>query len=108
MREYWPVERNSVRCALTELLNGMAQKLVAATLPVLVVRKMFSKSTKPPGVNSAPPMRTESGDSFGFSWGSTESETVLAAGLTLVVVRVALTICPDWAFAAGAVWLCVL
>src|SRR5260221_12930011 len=66
-REYCPVERNSVRCPATVLLNGMAQKLVPATLPVLVVRKMLSKSTNPPGVKSAPPMRKESGDSLGFS-----------------------------------------
>src|SRR5581483_10473416 len=35
--------------------------------PVLVERKTFSKSTNPPGVNSVPPMRNDSGDSFGFS-----------------------------------------
>src|SRR5262249_49378234 len=68
-REYWPVERYSVRWPATVLLKGMAPKLVAATLPVLVVRKTFSKSTKPPGVNSAAPMRKESGDAFGCSCG---------------------------------------
>src|SRR5216684_66513 len=68
-REYCPVERYSVRCPWTVLLKGIAQKLVAVTLPVLVLRKTFSKSTKPPGVKSAPPMRKDSGDSFGLSWG---------------------------------------
>src|SRR5215469_12407298 len=63
-REYWPVERYSVKWPATPLLNGMLPKLVAATLPVLVVRKTFSKSTNPPGVNSAPPMRKERGDSL--------------------------------------------
>src|SRR5262249_19231991 len=68
-REYWPVERYSVRWPCTVLLKGMALKLVADTLPVLVVRKIFSKSTNPPGVNSAAPMRKESGDAFGCSCG---------------------------------------
>src|SRR5713226_8130248 len=63
-REYCPVARYSVRCPCTILLNGMAQKLVAATLPVLVVRKTFSKSTNPPGVKSASPILKDSGDSF--------------------------------------------
>src|SRR5947209_2017859 len=66
-REYCPVDRNSVRCPWTVLLNGIWPKLVAATLVVLVERKMFSKSTKPPGVKSVPPMRNESGDSLGLS-----------------------------------------
>src|SRR6266481_2344230 len=66
-REYCPVERYSVRCPCTVLLKGMAQKLVAVTKPVLVLRKMFSKSTKPPGVKSAAPMRKDRGDSFGLS-----------------------------------------
>src|SRR5258708_1991135 len=68
-REYCPVERYSVRCPWIVLLKGIAQKLVAVTNPVLVLRKTFSKSTKPPGVKSAPPMRKDSGDSFGLSWG---------------------------------------
>src|SRR5260370_5620734 len=66
-REYCPVERYSVRCPCTVLLKGMAQKLVAVTKPVLVLRKTFSKSTKPPGVKSAAPMRKDNGDSFGLS-----------------------------------------
>src|SRR5215510_15014156 len=60
-REYWPVERYSVRWPCTVLLYGIAPKLVAATLPVLVVRKMFSKSTNPPGVKSAAPILKDSG-----------------------------------------------
>src|SRR3989441_6219385 len=66
-REYCAVERYSVRWPATVLLKGMAQKFVAATLPVLVVRKMFSKSTNPPGVKSAAPILKDSGDSFGCS-----------------------------------------
>ena len=50
---------------------GVAERNAAkggcGEFPVLVERKIFSKSTKPPGVNSVPPMRNESGDSFGFS-----------------------------------------
>src|SRR5258708_27830257 len=68
--EFPPVERTKGRCPATVLLNGMAQKLVPATLPVLVVRKMFSKSRNPPGVKSAPPIRKDSGESFGLSWGA--------------------------------------
>src|SRR5215472_5027602 len=83
-REYWPVERYSVRWPATVLLNGIPPKLVAATLPVLVVRKTFSKSTKPPGVNSVPPMRKESGDSLGFSCGGA-SDAGGAAALALAV-----------------------
>src|SRR6266853_3921060 len=66
-REYCPVARYSVRWPWTVLLYGTSQKLVAVTLPVLVLRKTFSKSTKPPGVNSAAPMRNDNGDSFGLS-----------------------------------------
>src|SRR5260370_34517924 len=63
-REYCPVARYSVRWPGIVLLKGMVQKLVAATLPVLVVRKTFSKSTNPPGVKSASPILKDSGDSF--------------------------------------------
>src|SRR5258708_33041966 len=66
-REYCPVERYSVRCPCTVLLNGIAQKLVAVTKPVWVLRKTFSKSTKPPGVKSAAPILKDNGDSFGLS-----------------------------------------
>src|SRR5215831_7318335 len=65
-REYWPVDLYAVRWPATVLLNGIAKKLVAAMLPVLVVRKTYSKSTKPPGVNSAAPMRNESGEAAGL------------------------------------------
>src|SRR5258708_32297977 len=67
-REYCPVERYSVRCPWTVLLKGIAQKLVAVTNPVLVLGKTFSKSTKPPGVKSAPPIRKDSADSFALAW----------------------------------------
>src|SRR5712692_1917233 len=66
-REYCAVARYSVRWPagfVLEPLNGMVQKVVAATLPVLVVRKTFSKSTNPPGVKSASPILKDSGDSF--------------------------------------------
>src|SRR5215813_14608457 len=94
-REYCPVERNSVRWPATVLLKGMAQKLVPATLPVFVLRKTFSKSTYPPGVKSAPPIRNESGDSFGFSCAGA-SEAGRAAGLeALVLVNDAFIRCDD-------------
>src|ERR1041384_8811360 len=63
-REYCPEARYSVRCPAAVLLKGMAPKFVLITLPVLTVRKMFWKSTKPPGVKSVPPIRNESGDSL--------------------------------------------
>src|SRR3954452_1954526 len=66
-REYCPVARYSVRCPAAVLLNGIAPKLVLTTLPVFTVRKIFWKSTNPPGVKSMPPMRNESGDDLGFS-----------------------------------------
>src|SRR5215470_649996 len=59
----------------------MAPKLVAAALPVLVERKMFSKSTKPPGVKSAPPIRKESGDSLAGSCMSLATALVVAGVL---------------------------
>src|SRR6478672_1880958 len=82
-REYWPVARYSVRCPAAVLLKGIAPKFVLTTLPVFTVRKMFWKSTKPPGVKSVPPMRIESGDSLGFSVSCTTE-------VVLVVVRAAL------------------
>src|SRR5262249_9848559 len=95
-REYCPVERNSVTCPCTVLLNGMAQKFVPATLPVLVERNTFSKSTYPPGVKSAPPMRKESGDSLGFSVCGAASDTGWAAGFVARgVVNEAFTTCAD-------------
>src|SRR5258708_5255658 len=91
-REYWPVARYSVRWPATVLLNGMAQKLVAVTLPVLVVRKMFSKSTNPPGVNSVPPMRNDNGESFGLSSGASEGGRALGLPTaTRVLLRPAFT-----------------
>src|SRR5260370_10736168 len=90
-REYCPVARYSVRWPATVLLKGIDQKLVAVTLPVLVVRKTFSKSTKPPGVNSAAPMRNESGDSLGFSSCTSLATALAVAGA--VVVSVAFSTC---------------
>src|SRR5215831_7514790 len=82
-REYWPVDLNSVRWPATVLLNGIAKKLVAEMLPVLVVRKTFSKSTKPPGVNSAAPMRNESGDFDSDGLLSWEIASASEAGCTV-------------------------
>src|SRR5215831_20568671 len=89
-REYCPVTRNSVRWPCTVLLKGIAPKLVAAEFVVLVERKMFSKSTKPPGVNSAAPIRNESGDSGTFSCISLATALVVAVGL---VCRAASSTC---------------
>src|SRR5215472_9559666 len=80
-REYCPVARYSVRCPAAVLLKGIAPKLVETTEPVFTVRKMFWKSMNPPGVKSIPPMRNDSGDSFGFS----VSCTAVADVETLVV-----------------------
>src|SRR5215510_227444 len=91
-REYCPVERYSVRCPCTVLLNGIAPKLVAATLPVLVVRKMFSKSTNPPGVKSAAPILKESG--LFAAWASAAcgcvciSAAVRAAAVAVLLLEV--------------------
>src|SRR5262245_50657094 len=49
------------------LANGIAQKLVPYPLPTFVLRQKAVRSAKPPGVKSAPPMRNDSGDSFGRS-----------------------------------------
>src|SRR5262245_47581713 len=87
-REYCPVDRNSDKCPCGVLLKGTAQKLVPATLPVLVERKTFSKSTKPPGVKSAPPMRKDRGDSFGFC---TSPCTTAVLFVLAVVLRAAFT-----------------
>src|SRR5215471_16256646 len=97
-REYWPVDLNSVRWPATVLLNGIAKKLVAEMLPVLTVRKTFSKSTKPPGVNSAAPMRNESGEAFGCSCGgggASETGRAAAEVLTPLVRNVASTMRGD-------------
>src|SRR5271168_3055350 len=68
-REYCAVERYSVRWPCAVLLYGIAAKLVAILFCVLVVRNTFSKSTNPPGVNTASPMLKEpSGFGFSFSW----------------------------------------
>src|SRR6267142_6066185 len=45
----------------------MEKKLVPYPVPGLVFRQNAVRSTKPPGVNSAPPIWNERGDSFGFS-----------------------------------------
>src|SRR6185312_14520453 len=93
-REYWPVERNSVRCPLGELLKGIAFQPVETTLPVLVVRKMLLKSAKPPGVNSVPPMRTDRGEVLGFSTSACISGVLgLAEELALTLVNVAFSTC---------------
>src|SRR5262249_36502796 len=86
-REYWPEARYSVRCPAAVLLKGIAPKLVPITLPVFSVRKMFWKSTNPPGVKSVPPMRNDNGDSFGFSVSCT---VVPLAGVATLVVSEAL------------------
>src|SRR5258708_27987274 len=68
-REYCAVERYSVRWPGAVLPYGIAAKLVAMLFCVLVVRNMFSRSTNPPGVNTASPMLKEpSGLGFSFSW----------------------------------------
>src|SRR5579864_1665054 len=64
MREFCAVKRFSVRCPAMVLLKGMAKKFVPPGLPVLTDRKIAVKSINPPGVNSAPPIRNESGDSL--------------------------------------------
>src|SRR5579864_137408 len=64
MREFCAVKRFSVRCPAMVLLKGMAKKFVPPGLPVLTDRKMAVKSINPPGVNSAPPIWNESGDSL--------------------------------------------
>src|SRR3981081_149145 len=84
----------------------MAQKLVAVTLPVLVVRKTFSKPTNPPGVKSVLPMRNESGDSFGFSVSCT---TVAFTGTGTVRIDASATCgVPDVLFSncCSRVWIC--
>src|SRR3954462_82969 len=86
-REYCPVARYSVRCPAAVLLNGIVPKLVLTTLPVFTVRKIFWKSTNPPGVKSMPPMRNESGDVLGFS------VSCVTAFVVLVVVSEALARC---------------
>src|SRR5579864_2207363 len=106
IREYCPVERYSVRWPAAVLLNGMAQKFVAVTLPVLVVRKIFSKSTNPPGVKSVLPMRKDSGDSFGFSVSCT---TVALTGVATVRMDASATWgVPDVLFSSccSRVWIC--
>src|SRR5580700_403461 len=55
-REYCPVTRYSVRWPCAVLPYGIAAKLVAMLFCVLVVRNIFSRSTNPPGVNTASPM----------------------------------------------------
>ena len=88
-RESCAEKRFSVRCPWTVLLNGMAPKLVATTLPVLVVRKTAVKSAKPPGVKSMLPMRNDSGDSLGASCGAASPIAARALATLLELCRLA-------------------
>ena len=55
-REYCAVVRNSLIFPCGVLLKGIEAKDVAMLLCVLVVRKIFSRSTNPPGVRTASPI----------------------------------------------------
>src|SRR6266481_1127772 len=91
-REFAAVRRVSERWPATVLLKGMEKKLVPPGAPVLVLRKMVVKSTKPPGVKSAPPILNDRGDSLGCVSCGGFAATV--TGLT--VVRLAFTTRAAW------------
>src|SRR5262249_10408614 len=76
-------------------------------LPVLVVRNTVSKSTNPPGVTSAWPIRNESGDSLGLSCGGASLDTVAVVAGALGW-RAAFSTCavPPRAFSSESIFCC--
>src|SRR6266850_5458636 len=58
-RENCAVLRNSETCPCGVLLKGIVAKFEAMLLCVFVVRKIFSKSRNPPGVNTSRPILTD-------------------------------------------------